>query len=67
LSKIDQDGIAAGRAQVGMTRQGVLYAMGRPPFHANPSLDSSEWMYWRNRFGKTAVQFDESGKVTNVR
>ncbi len=67
LSKIDQEGIANGRAQVGMTRQGVLYAMGRPPFHANPNLDSSEWMYWRNRFGKTAVQFDESGKVTNIR
>ena len=67
LSKVDQDGIAAGRAQVGMTRDGVLFAMGRPPFHANPSLEVSEWMYWRNRFGRTAVQFDADGKVSNVR
>lgn len=67
LSKIDQEGIASGRAQVGMTREGVLFAMGRPPFHANPSLDVPEWMYWRNRFGRTAVQFDGQGKVVNVR
>lgn len=67
LSKVDQEGIAAGRAQVGMTRDGVLYAMGRPPFHANPSLDVPEWMYWRNRFARTAIEFDEKGKVRNVR
>jgi hypothetical protein len=67
LSKVDQDGIATSRAQVGMTREGVLFALGRPPFHANPSLDSPEWLYWRNRFGKLAVQFDEQGKVVSVR
>jgi hypothetical protein len=67
LSKIDQEGIASGRAQVGMTREGVLLAMGRPPFHANPSLDAPEWMYWRNRFARTAIQFDEKGKVINIR
>lgn len=67
LSKVDQEGIASGRAQVGMTREGVLLAMGRPPFHANPSLDVPEWMYWRNRFARVAVQFDDKGKVTNVR
>ena len=67
LSKADQEGIASGRAQVGMTKGGVLLAMGRPPFHANPSLDVSEWMYWRNRFARTAIQFDDKGVVTNVR
>jgi hypothetical protein len=67
LSKIDQEGIASGRAQVGMTREGVLLAMGRPPFHANPSLEAPEWMYWRNRFARTAIQFDDKGKVINIR
>jgi len=67
LSKIDQEGIASGRAQVGMTREGVLFAMGRPPFHANPSLEVPEWMYWRNRFARAAIEFDEKGKVTNIR
>jgi len=67
LSKIDQEGIASGRAQADMTREGVLFAMGRPPFHANPSLDAPEWLYWRNRFVRTAVQFDEKGIVINIR
>ena len=67
LSAIDQDGIAKGKAQAGMTREGVLLAMGRPPFHVNPSLDVPEWMYWRNRFVRTAVQFDDKGIVVNVR
>jgi hypothetical protein len=67
LNKLDQEGIASGRAQVGMTREGVLLAMGRPPFHANPSLEVSEWMYWRNRFARIAVQFDDKGKVVNIR
>ena len=67
LKKALQEGIASGRAQVGMSREGVLLAMGRPPFHANPSLDVPEWMYWRNRFARVAVQFDDKGKVINVR
>jgi len=67
LSKADQDGIASGRAQIGMTREGVLFAMGRPPFHANPSLEVPEWMYWRNRFARTAITFDDKGKVTGIR
>jgi hypothetical protein len=67
LGKVDQEGIASGKPRIGMTREGVLFAMGRPPFHANPNLDVSEWMYWRNRFGRTAVQFDDKGKVTTIR
>jgi hypothetical protein len=67
LSAVDQEGITSGRAKVGMSREGVLLAMGRPPFHANPSLDAPEWMYWRNRFARLAVEFDDKGTVVNVR
>jgi len=67
LSKVDQDGIRAGAPRVGMTRDGILLAMGRPPFHANPDLASDTWMYWRNRFGKLAVEFGSDGKVNNIR
>jgi SmpA / OmlA family len=67
LSKVDKEGVASGKAEIGMTREGVLLALGRPPFHANPSLEVSEWMYWRNRFARMAVQFDSEGKVTNIR
>ena len=67
LGKVDQDGIRAGAPRVGMTREGILFAMGRPPFHANPSLESDTWMYWRNRFGRLAVEFGSDGKVINIR
>ena len=67
LSKVDQDGIRAGQAHVGMTREGVLIAMGRPPFHANPTLETTTWMYWRNRYGKRAVDFGPDDKVANIR
>src|SRR5690349_4779738 len=39
LSPIDRDGISRGVAQVGMTRVGVLFALGPPPPHATPSLE----------------------------
>ncbi len=67
LGKIDHDGIRTGTPHVGMTREGILFAMGRPPFHANPDLTSDTWMYWRNRFGKLAVEFGPDGKVSAIR
>ena len=67
MGKKDKEGIKLGRAMEGMTRDGVLLAMGRPPMHVNPVLDVSEWMYWRNKFGRTAVMFDDKGKVTGTR
>lgn len=66
LSKVDQDGIHSGTPHVGMTREGILLAMGRPPFHATPDLNSDTWMYWRNRFGRLAVEFAD-GKVSSIR
>ncbi len=67
LNSVDQDGIRTGTPHVGMSREGVLFAMGRPPFHANPSLEGVTWMYWRNKFGKLAVEFGPDGKVSNIR
>lgn len=67
LSKKDKEGIKQGRALVGMSKDGVLFAMGRPPFHVNPDLDVQTWMYWRNKFARTAIEFDEKGKVVNIR
>jgi hypothetical protein len=67
LSKIDKDGIQTGMARVGMSKDGVLFALGRPPQHANPTLDGDYWLYWRNRFGKMGIQFDAKGKVTAIK
>jgi len=67
LGKLDQEGVHSGHPQVGMTREGVLLAMGRPPVHANADLSVAEWTYWRNRYGRMIVTFDASGKVSGIR
>jgi hypothetical protein len=67
LGAADKDGIRAGQPKIGMTKAGIVFAMGRPPFHANPNLDANYWLYWRNKFGKTGLEFDEKGKLTGIR
>ena len=67
LSKLDKKGIEQGKALLGMSKEGVLFAMGYPPIHANPTIESNNWLYWRNRFGKRAIEFSEQGKVINIR
>lgn len=66
LSKKDKDGIKSGTAAVGMTKAGVLFAMGPPPQHATSSLDANQWMYWINRFNRQRIEFDDKGIVTAV-
>jgi hypothetical protein len=65
MSKADQDGIAAGRVAEGMTRDGVILAIGYPPEHATPSLEANAWRYWKNRFGTMLVHF-EGDKVVRI-
>lgn len=67
LSKIDQEGIKKGLPMVGMSKDGILLAMGRPPLHATPDLSASSWMYWLNKWKKQAIDFDDKGIVTAVR
>lgn len=67
LSEIDQEGIKKGRVQKGMTRRGVIIAMGYPPPHVTPDLEADEWMYWMNRFNRMAVIFGEDGTVEGTR
>lgn len=57
LSPVDQAGISQGVALVGMSRQGVILALGPPPAQATPSLDMPVWRYWRNRHHTFVVRF----------
>ena len=66
LGAADQDRIHLGKAKVGMTRDGVLFAMDRPPVHANPDLSVTEWRYWKNRYATELITFDSSGKVSEI-
>lgn len=67
LSKQDKKGIADGKAYKGMTRKGVMAALGYPAVHKTPSLDSKTWVYWANRFKTIGVDFNDQGKVSRVR
>ena len=65
LSEVDRRGIRAGAVLSGMSKRGVTLAIGYPPEHATPSLDSDIWTYWKNRFGKMTVSF-ANGKVVGI-
>jgi len=65
LGETDQQGIEQGQALPGMTKQGVVFAIGYPPFHRTASLEEDVWTYWNSRFGTFQVHF-ENGVVTQV-
>jgi len=67
MSEVDQKGIKKMRARVGMTRRGVIIAMGYPPEHVTYDLEYEEWVYWVNKFARDAVIFGEDGKVSEYR
>ena len=67
FSDIDRKGIREGKAYTGMTKDGVMMALGYPATHRTPSPDSNRWIYWTNRFGTIAVTFNEKGVVTNIK
>ena len=66
LSATDQKGIKRGQVTKGMTKQGVIYAIGYPPKHVTPNIDEMEsWTYWSNKFNRFIVHF-ENGKVIEI-
>jgi len=67
LSTIDKKGVADGQARKGMSRKGVMTALGYPAAHRTPSIDSDSWTYWTNRFKTIVVEFDAKGLVAEVR
>jgi outer membrane protein assembly factor BamE (lipoprotein component of BamABCDE complex) len=67
LTAEDQEGIKAGKATVGMTKQGVKVALGYPAQCKTPSLDANTWVYWKSRFNTRAVNFGGDGKVESIK
>ncbi len=66
MSAVDQYGIEKGRPYIGMTKQGVILAIGYPPKHRTPSLAGNKWRYWGTRRG-WMVNFDGDGILTSVK
>ena len=50
--------IGEGLVEPGMSKAEVLLALGYPPAHRTPSLESPIWTYWRNRWEVFMVYFD---------
>jgi len=57
------DAVKNARIIPGMSKAAVLIAYGYPPSHMTTNLDMNTWTYWRNRFLKDLVEFDEQGKT----
>ncbi len=66
LSSIDQKGIREGVAYEGMSRNGIILAMGYPPRHKTPDLMASRWVYWKDRRRLIVVKFGEDGLVNRI-
>jgi len=67
FSPTDLKGIQNGKVYLGMTKEGVRIALGYPAKHRTVSLEENTWIYWVNRFTTTAVEFDDTGKVIQIR
>jgi hypothetical protein len=66
LSDVDRQGIQAGKALVGMSKPGVMVALGFPARPATASPEEKRWTYWKGRRDMIAVEFDDSGKVAAI-
>ena len=67
LSGIDKKGIQDGKAYIGMSKEGVKMALGYPAPHRTPSLESSTWIYWRNRWKTRVVEFGNDQRVKSIK
>jgi hypothetical protein len=66
MSAVDKAGIKSGTIAAGMTKQGVIYAIGYPPVTRTPTIEADQWVYWRSK-KKTLVVTFEDGIVTATR
>ncbi len=65
MSPEDQSGIQNAAVYQGMTKQGVIAAIGYPPEHVTPSLDGDIWGYWAGRMRRFEVHF-MNGRVSGM-
>lgn len=67
FSSLDKKGIKDGTVHKGMSKKGVMAALGYPAAHFTSSLDQNAWIYWRNRWRKLTVEFDGRGFVKEIK
>lgn len=57
LSDVDRQGIKQGEVFEGMSKQGVILALGYPPDHVTPNLNMNHWRYWTGTVSNFTVIF----------
>ena len=68
FSAKDREGIKDGKAYRGMTKLGVMTALGYPAAHKTPNPDKDgSWTFWKDRFRTLVVEFNSQGIVEAVR
>ena len=65
LSAIDQKGISEGRPYNGMSKKGVMVALGYPLPSKTASPNANTWYYWENRFDNYPVKFENDLVVSS--
>jgi hypothetical protein len=66
MSDAEIDAIKNGVPVTGMGKQALLVCYGPPPEHATASLDDRVWTYWKNKFRRIKIWFDEDNRVSNI-
>lgn len=61
-----RDAVRAGKVAIGMSKEQVIVAIGYPPMHQTPSLESPQWKYWHTGFGSYLVLWDGAGRLKDV-
>ena len=65
MSPADRQGVELGIARLGMSKTGVVVALGSPPSHETPTLQDDVWTYWKNSFTRFFIRFAD-GVVVEV-
>lgn len=58
FTESEQEAIMSGSVKIGMRKSAVLIALGYPPKHKTPSLESNQWRYWQSRYNTFLVVFE---------
>jgi len=66
FNNTDRKGIKAGKAYKGMSKKGIIAALGYPPVHKVLSLEDNTWTYWKDRYRTMVIEFS-GGKVSHIR
>ncbi len=67
FSPIDMKGIQEGKAYLGMTKEGVMVALGYPSPHKTKAPDADTFVYWKDGRQTLTVEFNADGKVANIK